>query len=393
MPNVDSVLRAIGQWQYVIITDLLKYFYQIPLAASSMKYCGVATPYKGIRVYTRSAMGMPGSETCLEELMSRVLGDLIQEGCVAKIADNLYIGGNTPSEVLHHWRRVLSLLKKNNLRLSASKTIICPQKAVVLGWTWSKGTLQASPHKLAALSSVAPPSTVQGLRSFIGSYKVLSRVLPKYAELLDPLDQATAGKESQERIHWSDELLLAFKTAQQALDNHKTISLPQSDDALWIVIDGSVKTRGIAATLYIQRDGKLLLAGFFDAKLCKHQVTWLPCEIEALGISAAIKHFAPYIIQSVHTTQVLMDSRPCVQAYDKLKRGEFSASSRVTTFLTTVSRYQVHVRHIAGAENLPSDFASRNPQQCLDSSCQICKFIAEMEDSVGSMASYPAGVP
>jgi hypothetical protein len=85
--------------------------------------------------------------------------------------------------------------------------------------------------------------------------------------------------------------------------------------------------------------------------LRKHQVTWLPCEIEALGISAAIKQFAPYIIQSVHTTQVFTDSRPCVQAYDKLKRGEFSASSRVTTFLTTVSRYQVHVRHIAGAEN------------------------------------------
>ena len=55
-----------------------------------MKYCGVATPFKGIRVYTRSAMGMPGSETCLEQLMSRVLGDLIQEGCVAEIADDLY---------------------------------------------------------------------------------------------------------------------------------------------------------------------------------------------------------------------------------------------------------------------------------------------------------------
>ena len=124
------------------------------------------------------------------------------------------------------------------------------------------------------------------------------------------------------------------------------------------------------------------MAGFFNAKLRKHQITWLPCEIEALSISAAIKHFAPYIIQSVHTTQVLTDSRPCVQAYNKLNRGEFSASSRVTTFLSTVSRYQVQLRHIAGIENLPSDFVSKNRRQCLDSSCQICKFIAEMEDSV-----------
>ena len=165
------------------------------------------------------------------------------------------------------------------------------------------------------------------------------------------------GKESRDRTLWSDELLLAFKTAQQALDNHKTITLPQSNDALWIVTDGSVKNKGIAATLYIHRAGKLYLAGFFNATLHKHQVTWLPCKVEALSISAAIKHFAPDIIQSVHTTQVLTDSRPCVQACNKLNRGEFSASSRVATFLSTVSRYQVQVCHIAGIENLPSDYA------------------------------------
>ena len=116
----------------MVITDLL--FYPIPLANSSMNYCGVATPFKGINVYTRSAMGMPGSETCFEELMSRVLGELIQEGCVAKIADDLYVGGNSPIEVLNNWSRVLSLRQKNNLRLSAAKTIICPRKAIVLGW-------------------------------------------------------------------------------------------------------------------------------------------------------------------------------------------------------------------------------------------------------------------
>ena len=111
-------------------------------------------------------------------------------------------------------------------------------------------------------------------------------------------------------------------------------------------------------------------------------MTWLRCEIEALAIASSIEHFAPYIIQSSHITEVLTDSRPCVQAYEKLRRGEFSASSRVTTFLSTVSRYSVHVHHIAGVENLPSDFASRHPRECLDSSCQICRFIAELEDSV-----------
>ena len=77
-------------------------------------------------------MDMPGSETPLEELMSRVLGDLIQDGRVAKLADDLYVGGNTPGEVLHNWNRVLVALRHNNLRLSATKTIVCPKSTVII---------------------------------------------------------------------------------------------------------------------------------------------------------------------------------------------------------------------------------------------------------------------
>ena len=138
--------------------------------------------------------------------MFRVLGDLTQEGCVAKIADDLYVGGNSPIEVLNNWRRVVALLQKNSLRLSATKTIICPRKAIVLGWVWSNGTLQASPNKLATLSSVEPSSTVQGFCSFVRAYKVLSHVLPRFAELLDPLDQATATNycwpSKPPNVHW-----------------------------------------------------------------------------------------------------------------------------------------------------------------------------------------------
>ena len=81
------------------------------------------------------------------------------------------------------------------------------------------------------------------------------------------------------------------------------------------------------------------LAGFFSAKMKKYQVTWLPCEVEALSIATAIKHFSPYIIQSSKQTCVLTDSKPCVQAIEKLNRGEFSSSPRVTAFLSTASRY------------------------------------------------------
>ena len=103
---------------------------------------------------------------------------------------------------------------------------------------------------------------------------------------------------------------------------------------------------------------------------------------EALSIAVAIKNFSPYIIQSTHNTCLLTDSKPCVQAAEKLCRVEFSASPRVTPFLSTVSRYQINVRHLNGSVNIPSDFASRNASECIEPRCQICSFITQLEDSV-----------
>ena len=120
MPDVDSTFRQIAQWRHVITTDLTSAFYQIPLARESMKYCGVATPFREVRVYAGLALGMPGSETALEELMCRVLGDLIHEGLVAKIADDLYGGADSP-RVTAQLETSASGLSKSNLELFASK--------------------------------------------------------------------------------------------------------------------------------------------------------------------------------------------------------------------------------------------------------------------------------
>lgn len=60
-----------------------------------MEYCGVSIPFRCVRDYTRCAMGMPGSETALEELMCHVLGDFVQEGFEAELADDLYCGANS----------------------------------------------------------------------------------------------------------------------------------------------------------------------------------------------------------------------------------------------------------------------------------------------------------
>ena len=94
------------------------------------------------------------------------------------------------------------------------------------------------------------------------------------------------GKIQRTVLNWTDDLSATFAHAQSTLSSSRTIVLPQPTDQLWIVTDGSMKKHGLGATLYLGRGDKLLLGGFFSAKLRARQMTWLPCEIEALSIAA-----------------------------------------------------------------------------------------------------------
>ena len=259
---------------------------------------------------------------------------------------------------------------------------MCPKSTTILGWIWSQGTLSASPHRIAVLSSSPPPQSVKGLRFFIGTYKILGRVLPNCSDVVDPLECALTGLQCNEKLLWDENLTLKFKTAQEHLSRYKSIVLRCPSNTLWILTDGSVTKTGVGATLYVLCASCLRLAGFYSGKLRKHQVTWPPCEVEALSIAAAVKYFSPLIIQLSHPTTMLTDSKPCVQAIDKVCRRDFSASPRVTSFLTTVSRYQDSVQHLAGKANLPSDFTSRNAPDCNEPNCQICTFVHNIEHSV-----------
>ena len=382
LPNVESTLLMISTWKYIAKTDLSSSYHQLELKHDSKKYCGVHTPFKGLLVYNTGCMGLPGVEVALEELTCLLFGDMVKEGKVAKLSDDLFIGGNSAEELEENIHCVLNKLAENNITINASKTVIAPKTMTILGWVWTSGQLKASPHKLSALSTCEKPETIASLKSYVGAYRFLSRVIKDHGKLLSPLENMMKGKNSKDKIEWTDYLSDAFKKSQDALLSAKNITIPRPSDRLCIITDASAYPGGIGATLYAIRGGKPHLAGFYNTKLPEFQSRWLPCELEAVAIAAAINHFSPLIIQSELKPQILTDSKPCCDAAEKLKRGEFSASARLSSFLSTVNRYQAEISHIAGAANLPADFESRHPNQCENPSCSICKFVKESIESV-----------
>ena len=296
------------------------------------------------------------------------------------------VGGNTVPEVLISYTRMLQRLFENNLKISANKTIICPKTMKVVGWIWQNGTVEVDMHRLNPLTICSPPETVKKLRSFIGAFRAVSICIPHYGSLVCQLEDMVAGKDSAEKLIWDDELTNTFRRAQKALINPKAITLPHPSDQLVLISDGSNSPAAVGSTLFVKRGENLRVAGYFGSKLRKYQLLWLPCEIEALGINLAIDAFSDVIRESLHTTKVLTDSKPCVQAFEKLRRGGFSLSPRISSFLMNLNAQNIAIEHVKGSSIVLTDFVSRNPVHCVDNTCQVCQFVGDqLELAVSSI--------
>jgi hypothetical protein len=383
----NDILIALGRWKHIIIFDLYQGFFQNHMAHEDSKWLGVATPFGGIRFLRRSGQGLLGQSEELEELLSKILQDELHEGTCCKIADDIIIGGQTQQQTTQVYETVLKKLHAANIKLAASKTHIFPKTADILGWKWHQGgKLQPSPHRQLALKNTKQEdiTTIKDLRSWVGLYKTLLIATPNLATIMDPFDQEAANKESKEKVTWSTHLANAFREAKNHIDTIKDLYLPSPDDQLLLVPDGSQKTPGIGHILYAIVDGCRKPVRYHSVKLPENVKKWSPCEVEALAFATGIQAEIDIIKESKHPLLIAPDSCPVKDAVNLIKKGKFSASARMNSFITNINRIPVEVLHVSGKANLNAggDMHSRNPSTCNTELCTICTFVNTSIQSV-----------
>ena len=76
----------------------LKFYTETMRQKKQMEYLCIRT-VGGTLAYSRGPNGLLGMDAICEELTDKLFGDLVLEGKVAKIADNIYCGGETIREL------------------------------------------------------------------------------------------------------------------------------------------------------------------------------------------------------------------------------------------------------------------------------------------------------
>ena len=380
-PTIAQAKRVLSSFKYFVELDLSHCFWQGPLSAQDSAYLATPHPFGGLRCYARVPQGIRNASEQNSERLSIIYGDLEQSKRMTRMADGIYVGGDTLKDLSTNLIEVFTRARNCGLTFKPSKIVVCPVSTILFGWKKTGSFWSPTNHVISPLSTSPPPKTVKQLRGWIGAYRQVSDTIKDHSITLTTLEKETAGRKSRDEIKWSPALLKDFDQAKSSLKTSQSISIPNPSDILHIYPDFSQTANAVGGHLVIERsvngEKKRLNGGYFSTRLDPSQSRWTPCEKETLGIKLNIEHFKPFIRESNQTTIIHPDNMISVHAWNRLKKGIISSSSKVAAFLSCLSENNIDIKHCPGINTKVADFGSRNPPSCSETRCQICKYMSD----------------
>ena len=383
--NKEKIHQRCANFKFMAEFDFTNMFYQIKMKKNDLKdkeklaYLSVQSD-RGTLIYVRGPQGLPGISECQEELTDTVLGDMVVDGKAIKFADNVYIGGTTENELIDNFKEMCRRLKNSNLRVGASKLVVGLVSTTILGWEWNRGVLSPSAHKINPLTVCELPKTAKGLRSFLGAIRIHKKCFRGLDNISQPLDEACPSSvSSTQQIEWTEKMKQAFVECQELLKKPESLVVPRTSDTLVQVGDGCMKLPAVGTVLLVLREGEKapLPAGYFGFRLKQNVINWSPCEIEAYTHAKGLDENGIYFRESENEGIILSDSQNCVDCSKMLRKGVYSTSARLQTFIISTQKYNVDWKHISGKLPTPlieaADFSLRNPVECNNPDCKVCE--------------------
>ncbi|CAA6666767.1 unnamed protein product [Spirodela intermedia] len=120
-------------------------------------------------------------------LFSDMLGDFLEV-----FMDDFSIFGSSFDECLGHLKKVLARCIESKLVLSWGKSHFMVKEGIILGHVVSEGGIEVDKAKKCIIRDLPPPTTLKGLRSFLGHVGFYRRFIKDFSKISRPLTSLLA---------------------------------------------------------------------------------------------------------------------------------------------------------------------------------------------------------
>nr|GEX01742.1 reverse transcriptase domain-containing protein [Tanacetum cinerariifolium] len=351
LPFMDQMLERLAGNEFYCFLDGFSGYFQIPIDPQDQEKTAFTYPY-GTFAYRRMPFGLCNASGTFQRCMMSIFHDMIEK-TMKVFMDDFLVFGDTFSSCLTNLDKMLNRCEETNLVLNWEKCHFMCREGILLGHKISKFGIEVDRAKLDVIAKLPHPTTVKGVRSFLGHAGFYCRFIQDLSKIARPM---THLLEKETPFIFSKECINAFNTLKKKLTEALILVVPDWNLPFELMYDASDYV--IGAVLGQRKLKHFQPIHYASKTITEDQIHYTTTEKEMLAVVYAFEKFRPYLVLS--KSIVYTDHSDLKYLLNKQ-----DAKPRLFRWVLLLQEFDITILDKKGSENLAADHLSRleNPHQ------------------------------
>ena len=297
LPLIEDLLNELHGSTVFSSCDLFSGFHQIPVSEKTKEKVAICTD-SGQYTWKVMPMGGKNGPACFQRMMDKIFRGVPASRQIIYL-DDLNIHSKSYNENIDQLEQSFEILRKNNLRVRASKTFLLFDKILFCGHIITNGTRRPNPEKVTAIKKLKSPACKKEAQSLFGLLNYHRSYIQDFAK-----KSAEITKSYSKGFQWTEEAeksLISLK--DEICKNALRLQIPDPKNANFVV-ESDACDKGMAAVLYVcenkydhKHDAKCLRAvEYYSKGFDDQQAKYYIREKEILAFKSALQKWRCYLL-------------------------------------------------------------------------------------------------
>ncbi|GJZ42576.1 reverse transcriptase domain-containing protein [Tanacetum coccineum] len=225
-------------------------------------------------------------------MMDAIFHDMIEK-TMEVFMDDFSVFGDSFATCLSNLDKMLKRCEDTNLVLNWEKCHFMCKEGIVLGHKISKSGIEVDRAKVDVIAKLPHPTTVKGVRSFLGHAGFYRRFIQDFSKIARPM---THLLEKETPFVFSQDCIDAFETLKKKLTEAPILVVPDWNLPFELMCDAS--DFAIGAVLGQRKTKHFQPIHYASKTMTEAQIHYTTTEKEMLAVVYAFEKFRPYLVLS-----------------------------------------------------------------------------------------------
>ena len=185
LPVIDQMLDRLAGHPHFCFLDGYSGYNQITIAPEDQEMTTFTCPY-GTFAFRRMPFGLCNASATFQRCMMSMFSDLVEE-VMEIFMDDFTVYGSSFDQCLKNLETVFQRCQDKQLALNWEKCHFMVTEGIVLGHKISATGLEVDQSKVSIIKTLAHPTTVKGVRRFLGHAGFYRRFIKDFSKIARPL--------------------------------------------------------------------------------------------------------------------------------------------------------------------------------------------------------------